>query len=484
MGPLLVLAAGLIVFRGALRYFFSADDFAWLAQAQGSIEPVQTFSRWIPYRLFWKLWLNAFGLEPLAYHLASLAAFLASSIALFLLLRRRVGIAAAAVGAAFFATHPAHFDAVYWISAIGDPLAVGFALLALRLCTADGSRRWWAVPAFAVALFCKESVAAFPLAGMALQPAARGGWRRAWRDPVLAAMLALSAVTAVAYLTSDVSGLRSGDSTAYAVSLGPHLGANLLTYAGWSLNFLLPTVRSFGDAVDPGVFGWGAAALVAGLTGLGVPALRRRAWPGGVALFAAGLLPVLPLERHTYHYYLMPALAGAAMCVAAGFDALEPRMRRGLSPAVALALAGLLTANGFALVRKIEHHPFAIEGLRANPVVDRALISQRALESLGETPIPPGTTMVFWSPTSRALEDLRDERRWSYGERNVRAALYDGLGVRVFYPALREVRFTTKFEPATDSVWYAVYRADGSLRVAPAPELEEVLVEHEGGLTQ
>src|SRR5439155_4035401 len=89
---------------------------------------------------------------------------------------------------------------------------------------------------------------------------------------------------------------------------------------GWAANFVILTVRSFADAVDPGVFPWALGVAAAWIAGLFSARLRERGWiPAGMlALFF--LIPVLPLGNHTYHYYLTAPLAGIAWCLAAAFD--------------------------------------------------------------------------------------------------------------------------------------------------------------------
>ena len=43
--------------------------------------------------------------------------------------------------------------------------------------------------------------------------------------------------------------------------------------------------------------------------------------------------------------------------------------------------------------------------------------------------------------------------------------MLDGLGVRVLAPQVKRVEFVPRFTPGGDSLWYAVYQPDGSLRV-------------------
>src|SRR5207248_2134382 len=78
-----------------------------------------------------------------------------------------------------------------------------------------------------------------------------------------------------------------------------------------------------------------------------------------------------------------------------------------------------------------------------------------------------------WSPQSQAIHRDRggDPASESYGERNVRAALLDGLAVRVMLPGVDSTRFVREFDPA-DTAWrWCVYRPDGALRVARAGDL-------------
>jgi hypothetical protein len=142
--------------------------------------------------------------------------------------------------------------------------------------------------------------------------------------------------------------------------------------------------------------------------------------------------------------------------------------------------AGLLTANGHALVNKIEHYPFD-DGLRADPTVDRALIARHVYDSLGAAGLPEGVRLRFWSPTSiqRAAAAGQDPAVETYWERNVRDAVQQGLGVRVLFPQVREVTFVREFTVADPSTWYAVYRTDGNLGVATAAQLDSMMRAHD-----
>jgi hypothetical protein len=317
----------------------------------------------------------------------------------------------------------------------------------------------------------------------------------------------------------DVLGARgAAENPAYAVHLDRAILWNLLTYLGWTANFIAPTVRGFADAVDSKVWGWGIVAGLLWNAGLLAPGLRSRGWLAAGALYLTLLLPVLPLGNHTYHYYLYAPLAGAAWCVAALLDwamaslasrAGPGRARSGRTPArrasgersrdrapeaaapahspAAIgalgAVAVLLTWNGAVLVSKIERHPFVHPVLRSDPTVDRAIIARNAVSDLSRYSFAPGTRLHFWFPRALAPDrrDSADSTRETYWERNVKSALYDGLAVRVANPRVAEVRFERDFLPESSSDLYAVYGLDGHLNVVTAAELDSLIRTLPGG---
>src|SRR5262249_4795265 len=120
------------------------------------------------------------------------------------------------------------------------------------------------------------------------------------------ALAAIALVYLAAFAAGNAFGVRDRLSgvAPYAFGLGSHIGANGLTYLGWTVAFALPVVQGFSDAVDPAVRPWAIGALVLWLAGLASRALRRRGWRVGGATWLSFLLPVLPLRNHTYHYYL------------------------------------------------------------------------------------------------------------------------------------------------------------------------------------
>jgi hypothetical protein len=499
LGGLVVVACALWVFRDALGLFFASDDFAALARGADLLPRLHGPWRLLSHQLYFDLMRPLAGLEPRAYHAASLVLHAACALALFVLLKRRLCVPAAMAGAACFAAHPAHFAAVYWVAAVGVPLSLLAALGAVLVAPRHDRARWLALPLFAAALLARESVIFLPLVIPLWLPrstAGRPGRRtRRWSDPLFLAVATLALAQLVYLSLADAMGSRAG-AAAYHLDFGRSLGENLFSYLGWTANFLLPTVHRVQDAVDPLVYGWGAALLALWLVGLAFAALRRRGWAMAGFLYVALLLPVLPLGSHTYRYYLYAALTGFAWCVAAALDALLARIagphrraaaRRGPDGAadhrpegdvrawvLGLAVAALCAVNGSSLAHKIGTMPFpGVPGLYSDAIVDRSGIARHAIESLRTAALPPRARLLFWSPIGRA--QAPDAARESYFETNVRTALFDGLAVRVFFPGVDSVRFVTAYRSLPDPYRYAVYRPDGRLAVASSATLDSVL---------
>jgi hypothetical protein len=501
-------AAAVIVFRGGLAYFFSQDDFGGLARAAGLLPRLDGPWRYLSGQAYFDLMRAVAGLDPLPYHAVSLIAHLACTVLVWLLLARWVSAPAAWLGTMFFAVHPAHFTALYSISGIGEILSAGFGLGALIAIAAPGPARWLAVPLFAFSLVSKESTVFLPLVAAAIgregrarsSPAPARRWMASLTDPVILALSALSILYIVSFVARDAFGIRHPlpDHAPYALAFDHSLGANLLTYLGWTANFLVPTVRSFMDVVDPGVFAPGTILALLWLAGTLLGDLRKRGWLIAGALYLAPLLPVLPLRNHTYHYYLYGPLIGAAWCLGAIADTLwarlsKPRTARTRSrarartepPTVAprspraawvmvAVLAAALTWNGALLVRKIETYPFLLPELRADPIVDRARIAANVHADLRSSALP--ARLLFWSPASIELQRSvgRNPESESYFEANVRSALMDGLAVRVLFPQVREVSFVRGFRPVDSSVNYALYGPDGHVRLMSRAEQDSL----------
>jgi len=483
LGATVVALVAVVVYRGALAYFFAQDDFDGLARARGLLPRVHGLWRVLSLQYYYDLMAWVGGLNPLPYRVSSLALHALTSILAFRVLRFYGSAPAATLGAVFFAVHPALFTGLYWISAVNTILATGFALGAFLVARSRSPMRWLAVPLFVLSLLSKESTVGLPLVVAALYVSDR----RSLRDPLVVVLLAIAVGFAVFLRLSGAGfGTHGVADAPYHFAVGPHVVANLLTYVGWGANCWYWTVTSVAELAEPKAMAVGAGALVLWGLGFMVPDLRRRKWWIAAAWFLAWIAPVLLLPNHTYHYYLYGPLVGFSIAITLGWETLQDRLRaafKGLTTVAAAALVLLMTWNGVAVVRKIEMTPF-VGVLRSDPSVDRAIIARNSWHDLRDADLPPGTVLRFWSPTSIQLEARMhpdaDPRLESYWEQNVRSALLDGLGVRVLFPTVDSVTFVRTLD-VNDRGLYAVYRIDGSLAVATPGYLDSLTRAH-GGL--
>ncbi|MEO0067847.1 MAG: tetratricopeptide repeat protein [candidate division WOR-3 bacterium] len=192
-GMALVLTAvalvNLILYLPTLRFDFVWDDnllivnnrllqessFAqiftrgyWAGVEEVEEGPVAAYYRPIATLSFWLDWKLA-GLSPLYFHLINLVIATAAAIFGALIVWELLHSAVwAFIAGTIFATHPAHVEAVAYISGRTDLLAtlfLGFASFALLRSFRKKNRLWWLVlpPCFALALLSKETAILFPL---------------------------------------------------------------------------------------------------------------------------------------------------------------------------------------------------------------------------------------------------------------------------------------------------------------------------------
>ena len=363
---------------------------------------------------------------------------------------------------------------------------------------------------------------------------ARREWRAlrcAIRDPLVLATLGVAVLFGCGlWATGGVLGHDAllGSDASYSLAWDLSAARNFLTYAGWTVKIFVTTLRSgydvyIYDTIQPQVFVAGASLIFAALAGLWIPALRRRGWMVACTTYAAFLLPAIPLGHHTFHYYLYPALAGAAWGVAAIAD-LAWRKTPALTPGKAAALAYTapprrlaerrtpsdraaggprtlswlrgstailtvmgLTWNGAAYMHHLESSRLPDARLPTDPTLRRQLIARHVRDALLGAHLPAGTRLYFWSPASLRMDRALGRAARSgpsqvtLWERNVEAALEGELGVRVLLPAVQQVKFVHSYELAPAGVLYAIYDVDGTLELMPAAQIELYAREQRGG---
>jgi hypothetical protein len=258
--------------------------------------------------------------RPIVFHGFFLAAHALASLLLFRILSARLGALAGLVGGALFAILPGGIQAVSWITAGGDQLAVLFMLAAaVASDRALRTRSALAIAGCGVATFCavasKES-AVMLLPGLALL----------WLIPPASAAPSRGPRIALAFAAaSGVAGAWALRAWAFG-SWSPRYWGGAPRPQWWQLRALPTALRGFlvpwvadGDVASPwsvaGLRGFGLddATTLAVLTGAAVAAVllpivvalvlsdgRRRAALLAVAAFLLFVvLPVLPLTNAT-----------------------------------------------------------------------------------------------------------------------------------------------------------------------------------------
>lgn len=306
--------------------------------------------------LYWLTWQLA-GALPLAYHLLSLLAHLGVSLSV-LPLARRLGFSAATGwwGALLFAVHPAHVEAVTWVSGLKDPvctlLVIGAVLSYFRF-RERGGRGWYAaVLALSLAALLTKSLGLVtPVLLLAVE---RLYFTSTWRQ--VAARLALPVLLSGVFLVQFVLIGRAN-----GVINPPHGGswAQHGFLMAWALvryvqqAFLPVTFRihycfpPLSSALDPRLLG-----IAAGLTAIALAVRFGRREHRAAALLAwffACLAPVanvIPFPSMMADRYLYASSLAACLAVPWAAEQLRERVRWLLLVGLAAVFALVTAARG------------------------------------------------------------------------------------------------------------------------------------------
>ncbi|MGB9180863.1 MAG: tetratricopeptide repeat protein [Pyrinomonadaceae bacterium] len=185
----LALALTFLAYVGTLSYQFVYDD-----NQQIVLNRFLTSWRYVPryftehvwghqnpnapgnyYRPIFLLWLYLnrclFGLQPVWWHLATVAAHVCVTFLVYLLVHRIVrDRLTAGVAALFFGLHPIHIEAVAWVSGVTEPL-LALMLIPSFLCYLNWrerteKRRWWfaaSLALYVLAMLAKETALVLPV---------------------------------------------------------------------------------------------------------------------------------------------------------------------------------------------------------------------------------------------------------------------------------------------------------------------------------
>lgn len=492
-----VILAALIAYSNAVDYFFSQDDFTFLARAMGIAqypdftEPFGT--RVLSTRIYFQAMKGLFGLRPEPYHWASLFLHALNALLLFAVAKRWTGSRAAAIVAGLaFATSDLAFTAVFWISGVQDLLATTFLLVSTLLWIhgLEKGALWSALSACALGLsvLCKEIGVFFPLV-LAMIAWAHGHWNR--RKAL--ALLPHAAVSVAAALLLAAGASKVTEAGAYSTGMSSGILHNLATYLKWAVDVVHP-FKDRVAAIDHDA--WKVAVPAAFVTTLFILTFRGRkrhvAW-SAAGWFMLTLAPVLPLLHHTYAYYLYAALVGAATLAGMTADrvsgamsrAFEVRLRRSeasgtgavpastraggtlLRHAFTVAAAVALCAMGWLNIRAREHTYLPPDFvLPHDHVLRSSALSQAAASTFPGESIPEGADLILINPFAPVSVDLSG-RRSHGGERvemdMIRMALRDGAVLKVLKPTLGEIRFAYRMEREWENRHGLLYDAYGRL---------------------
>jgi hypothetical protein len=439
-----LILLSLLVYRPALDLFFSTDDGLFLLRAEGLEEWGGGTRRLISVRLFFSACWRLFGENPLPYHaiilaLHGFAAWLLGRVA------RRLGLSSqgALLASLLFAASPVGFTCLHWISGGQEVMMAVFGLLTALFWLRGGWLGGVLALLFAAAAILSKEAAALLLPALALFAPVDDDRRR--RLVIGGGALVMGLVllyTGGAFATRAV-----GDP--YESGYGLNLLWNSLTYSAW----LVRPWDFFPDRLpqyQPELWAWG---LVLPLI-LGGLILRRRDWAPGIlraSLFALLLLlPVLPLLRHSYLYYLYLPLAPLLLLAASACERLPQSARRWMLLLPVLLLALTLWRGEARRNDKLS------EVLLADPVLRYGGILEDAVAALREAKPNLGGHVLVLTPSMKPTSvDLAKGLRRSEGSRRIQflpieKASYQGRVLPLFFPALKSFRILPDI-PAPDA---------------------------------
>ena len=315
-------ALAFVVYWPVLNDYFTLDDFIWLQAASnpdiGDLfrdafvsTPVTSFDFPTPFwrpaidAYFFVMW-RSFGLEPLPYHVASVAIHAANGLLIAVLVwQLTTKRLASLLAGVLFLTLPTYDFAVSWISSVTELFALLFYLITMVLYVAylkNTKNKAWlyvlAVAAMLLALFSKESAITLPaaLAGLALAVKPPGSPRQLVER---AAELVPFAALGVAYFVFRYLDQYSGASEIGLYRFDTHAFGNFWDFLQWMALPVSDTRAAWIDDARPLA---AASLLVIGTAGL---ILRPRTLGFAFAWMLIALVPYLfflaePAPRYTY----------------------------------------------------------------------------------------------------------------------------------------------------------------------------------------
>jgi hypothetical protein len=330
-GIAVVLSLAFAVYTPTLRYQFVHDDrgqivenpaiHSWhgvptyfTAQVWAAVQPEELGNYYRPLFLLW-LRVNdvVFGNHAWGWHLTTILAHILTTLLVYLLVvRLGIGRDVALLAALIFGLHPAHIEAVAWISGVTEPLLGIFwiaSFLAYLPSRVEGERaHTWKVISlalFALAILEKETALIFPgllliyewiygndwgrpLEAERILPWCREAFGKIWPYLLLIALYVPARIYALKGFNHVVTPL----STAQLVFTWPSLIGFWIRHLVWPTG--LSTFYDFPAVLHPTLRNFVIPAIFVAAVGLMLFACVRRSRPA--AFFAVWLvLPLIPL---------------------------------------------------------------------------------------------------------------------------------------------------------------------------------------------
>ena len=474
-----IVAATILVYHRATHYFFWQDDFTslWIAR-----EAPKTFWRILSSFVYFRTASALFGLNPVAFHVVSFLFHILNGFLVFLVARAfSAGRTTSLVAAIVFAVHPSIYFPVYTIASIGEILSCLFVLLAaLYLLKVTRPEAVAGIPVvcllFVASLLSKETTIAFPILAAFIFIVRGVKMKRA--TPILASLIAVAVVYGALFYSADIFGIKGVLSSVlgtkeastqggfYAVTLGPELITSLQTYFKWAFNvFHLWTDSEF-NVLDKRALVWLIVGVAFFLLLIARRGVNRVKSAYCVLWFLLMLLPVIPLTSHPYHYYLYIPLAGFCPALAVALTGWFKGSRG--EALAALCVVVFFVANSTLLMSKVERTTVG-EALQAKvPTFGRTLIARNLISDLRKLEIPSGTKLLLVSPFKDIVEARISENRFRagnlYWDQNLRSAVAEGQGIRLFFSQVDTVVFAYEATQEFKDFLAIGYLWDGHLR--------------------
>lgn len=395
----LALSFGALAYLQTARFDFFYDDFvlitdnaavhSWSKVPQyftgamfGNLVPEQSSSFYRPLFLLWlRLNHSLFWLASGYWHLMSVAAHLIATLFVFLLIRELLTEKLAGWTALLFAVHPAHLEAVAWISAGSEMLFTAMGLISLfcYLRYRETDRVKWllgSAAAFAASLLCKETALVFLPLLLLLEFCITERKGRALRNSVIA-FIGIAIV--FLYIRSLALGSHGtiDDSRSLATMLAswPSFAWFYLMKLVWPFRLSYLYDVRFVESVTSIRFLFPVLAIL-GLLGAAVfLGLKRKIiWFASALAFLPLVPPILGTwafnERDLVHdrYLYLPVL-GFCLLVAYAIDSLRSSaIRQGAIAALTVAYMATLFAQGHIYRDNFTAFQRATEVASGNPL--------------------------------------------------------------------------------------------------------------------